>query len=97
MQETTLLIGCSQGDCAEVTLPSTPQSYTTGSYELVQCQPKTFKFHSTKSAIRRELIRLSREKEKEEKLEKKREEIARLMAESPGMEIDEESFLGNSN
>ncbi|XP_067210276.1 cilia- and flagella-associated protein 44 isoform X2 [Linepithema humile] len=92
-RETTLLIGCSQGDCVEVTLPSTPQSYTTGSYELVQCQPETFKFHSTKSAIRRELIRLNREKEKEEKITRKREEMARLMAESPGMEIDEEDFL----
>lgn len=49
-----------------------------------------------KSAIRRELIRLAREKEKEEALAKKREEIARLMAESPGMEISDEMFLGKS-
>ncbi|KAL6428441.1 hypothetical protein ACFW04_008603 [Cataglyphis niger] len=93
--ETTILIGCSQGDCVEVTLPSTPQSYTIASYELVQCRSKAFKFYSVKSAIRNELLRLSREKEKEEKIAKKREEIARLIAESPEMEINEEAFLIN--
>ncbi|XP_050459149.1 cilia- and flagella-associated protein 44 isoform X3 [Cataglyphis hispanica] len=93
--ETTILIGCSQGDCVEVTLPSTPQSYTIASYELVQCRSKAFKFYSVKSAIRNELLRLIREKEKEEKIAKKREEIARLIAESPEMEINEEAFLIN--
>ncbi|XP_011859838.1 PREDICTED: uncharacterized protein LOC105557260 isoform X2 [Vollenhovia emeryi] len=92
--ETTLLIGCSQGDCVEVVLPSTPQPYTTASYELVQCRPKAFKFHSVKSAIRRELIRLQREKEKKEKIAKKRQEIEQLIAESPGLEINEEAFFG---
>ncbi|KAG5315180.1 CFA44 protein, partial [Acromyrmex insinuator] len=69
--ETTLLIGCSQGDCVEVVLPSIPQPYTIASYELVQCQPKAFKFHSVKSAIQRELIRLHREEEKKEKIAKR--------------------------
>ncbi|KYN44488.1 WD repeat-containing protein 52 [Trachymyrmex septentrionalis] len=91
--ETTLLIGCSRGDCVEVVLPSTPQPYTMASYELVQCQPKAFKFHSVKSAIQRELIRLQREEEKKKKIAKKREEIERLMAENPGLEINEEAFF----
>ncbi|KYN22810.1 WD repeat-containing protein 52 [Trachymyrmex cornetzi] len=91
--KTTLLIGCSQGDCVEVVLPSTPQPYTMASYELVQCQPKAFKFHSVKSAIQRELIRLHREEEKKEKIAKKREEMERLTAESPGLEINEEEFF----
>ena len=64
------------------------------SYELVQCQPKTFKFHSVKSAIQRELIRLHREKEKKEKIAKRREEIEQLIAESPELEINEETFFG---
>jgi len=64
------------------------------SYELVQCQPKTFKFHSVKSAIQRELIRLLREKEKKEKIAKRREEIEQLIAESPELEINEETFFG---
>ncbi|XP_029161342.1 cilia- and flagella-associated protein 44 isoform X2 [Nylanderia fulva] len=93
--ETTIIIGCAKGDCVEITLPSTLQSYTTASYELVQCQSKAFKFHSMKSTIRNELIRLNREKEKKEKIAKKREEMARLIAESPEMEINEEAFLIN--
>ncbi|XP_070529333.1 cilia- and flagella-associated protein 44 isoform X2 [Cardiocondyla obscurior] len=92
--ETTLLIGCSQGDCVEIVLPSTIQSYTTTSYELIHCQPKGFKFQSVKSGIQRELIHLQREKEKKEKIAKKREEIERLIAESPGLEINEETFFG---
>lgn len=89
-----MLIGCSQGDCVEVILPSTPQPYTIASYELIQCRPKAFKFHSVKSAIQTELIRLQREKEKKEKIAKKRKEIEQLIAESPGLEINEETFLG---
>lgn len=95
LQETTILIGCAQGDCVEITLPSTLQSYTISSYELVQCQSKAFKFYSMKSAIRNELIRLNREKERKEKIAKRREEMARLLVESPEMEINEEAFLGN--
>jgi len=91
----TVLIGCSQGDCIEVTLPSTPQLYTIASYELVQCRSKVFKFHSVKSAIRNELIRLNREKEEKEKVAKKREEIAQLIVEGPEMEINEEALLSN--
>ncbi|XP_025994269.1 cilia- and flagella-associated protein 44 isoform X2 [Solenopsis invicta] len=91
--ETTLLIGCMQGDCVEVVLPRTPQPYTTASYELVQCRPKAFKFHSVKSAIQRELIRLRREEKSKEKIETKRQELERLIAESPGLEINEETFL----
>lgn len=79
----------------EVTLPSTPQPYVIASYELVQCRPKAFKFRSVKSAIRREIIRQQQEKERKEKIAKKREEIERLMAESPGLEITEEAFLGH--
>lgn len=84
-----------RGNCVEVILPSTPQPYVIASYELVQCQPKGFKFRSVKSAIRRELIRVQQEKEKKEKIAKKRKEIERLMAESPGLEITEEAFLGH--
>ncbi|EFN70133.1 WD repeat-containing protein 52 [Camponotus floridanus] len=93
--EMTVLIGCSQGDCIEVTLPSTPQLYTIASYELVQCGSKVFKFHSVKSAIRNELIRLNREKKEKEKIAKKREEIAQLIVEDPEMKINEEALLIN--
>lgn len=79
----------------EVVLPSTPQPYTTVSYKLVQCLPKAFQFHSVKSAIQRELIRLKREEEREERATKRREETARLMSESPEVKISEEEFFGN--
>jgi len=78
----------------EVVLPSTSTPYTTASYELIHCRPKAFKFHSVKSAIRRELTRIHREEEKKEKRAKKREKIERLIAENPGLEINEEEFLG---
>ncbi|XP_036151277.1 cilia- and flagella-associated protein 44 [Monomorium pharaonis] len=91
--ETTLLIGCLRGDCVEVVLPSISQTYTTASYELIHCQPKAFKFHSVKSTIRRELIRLHREKEGKEKVAKKCKELERLITESPGLEINE-TYLG---
>ncbi|XP_014472910.1 PREDICTED: cilia- and flagella-associated protein 44 [Dinoponera quadriceps] len=93
--ETTLLIGCVRGDCVEVVLPSTPQPYTTISYKLVQCLPKVFQFHSVKSAIRRELIRLKREEERTERIRKRREEMVRLMNESSEIEINEEEFFAN--
>lgn len=79
----------------EVVLPSTPQPYTTISYKLVQCLPKAFQFHSVKSAIRRDLIRLKREEEREGRITRRREEVARLMTGSPEIEISEEEFLGN--
>jgi len=71
-----------------------PPPYIISSYELVQCRPKGFKFISVKSIIRRELIRLSREKERKEKLIKKREEAMRL-AEVSEMEIDKELIFGS--
>lgn len=91
----TVLIGCSQGDCVEVAFPSTPQLYTIASYELIQCRSKAFKFHSVKSAIRNELIRLYRQNEKKEKIAKKREEIAQLIVGDPEMKINEEALLSN--
>jgi hypothetical protein len=94
LQETTLLIGCLQGYCVEVTLPNMPPPYIIASYELVQCRSRGFKFTSVKSVIRRELIRLSREKERKEKLIKKREEAMQL-AEVSEMEIDKELIFGS--
>ncbi|XP_019696509.1 uncharacterized protein LOC105182290 [Harpegnathos saltator] len=93
--ETTLLIGCIRGDCVEVVLPSTPQTYTTVSYKLVQCLLKTFQFYSVKSAIRRELMRIKREEERKERMAKRREEVIRLMVESPEMEISEEELFAD--
>ena len=79
----------------ETKLPTTPQSYTTTSYELVKCRSASFKFESVKSAIEREAIKTKYEEEKEEKLKERRKEMEKLIAENPHIVIDEETFLSN--
>ncbi|XP_031368455.1 cilia- and flagella-associated protein 44 isoform X2 [Apis dorsata] len=92
-QEAVLLIGCLKGDCVEVKLPIIPQSYTTTSYELIKCKPVSFKFESVKSMIEREAIRKKYEEEREERLKERRKKMEELIAESPHIVIDEETFL----
>ncbi|XP_076637400.1 cilia- and flagella-associated protein 44 isoform X1 [Colletes latitarsis] len=92
-EEATLLIGCLKGDCIEVQLPIAPQSYTTSSYELVNCNSVAFKFESVKSSIQRELVRSKYEKEKNRRLEEKKKKLEELIAENPHIIIDEETFL----
>ncbi|KAF3430089.1 hypothetical protein E2986_07212 [Frieseomelitta varia] len=92
-EEATLLIGCLKGDCVEIKLPTTPQEYTTTSYELVKCRSASFKFESVKSVIEREAIKKKYEEEKEERLKERRKEMEKLIAENPHIVIDEETFL----
>ncbi|KAI4496377.1 hypothetical protein M0804_000187 [Polistes exclamans] len=94
--ESMLLIGCMRGDWAEVQLPQSPQSYIKISYELTHCKPAVFKFHSVKSAIRRNIIKNEIEKKKMIKVAKKREEMEKIKEANPGIEIDEEAFLMDS-
>ncbi|XP_043512128.1 cilia- and flagella-associated protein 44 isoform X2 [Frieseomelitta varia] len=96
-EEATLLIGCLKGDCVEIKLPTTPQEYTTTSYELVKCRSASFKFESVKSVIEREAIKKKYEEEKEERLKERRKEMEKLIAENPHIVIDEETFLGELN
>ncbi|XP_011500262.1 PREDICTED: uncharacterized protein LOC105364098 [Ceratosolen solmsi marchali] len=90
---TTLFMGCLYGDCIEVTLPEEPQTYTTKSYKLVECNLIIFKFQSVKSFIIREQVREIAEKEKQQKLAEKKEELRIMREENPGIDIDEELFL----
>ncbi|XP_015588735.2 uncharacterized protein LOC107264707 [Cephus cinctus] len=92
----TILVGCLRGDCVEVTLPDVPQNYTKMSYELVRCELRIFKFQSVKSAIRRALIQAEIQKKKEEKLAKKKQALEQLRVDNPGIDIDEEAFLMDS-
>ncbi|KAI4492234.1 hypothetical protein M0802_009924 [Mischocyttarus mexicanus] len=94
--ESILLIGCMRGDWAEVQLPLSPQSYVKISYELKHCKPAVFKFHSVKSAIRRNIIKNDIEKKKMIKVAKKREEMEKIKEANPGIEIDEEAYLMDS-
>ncbi|KAK1137227.1 hypothetical protein K0M31_001748 [Melipona bicolor] len=96
-EEATLLIGCLKGYCVEIKLPTTPQAYTTTSYELVKCKSVSFKFESVKSAIEREAIKKKYEEEKEERLKERKKEMEKLIAENPHIVIDEETFLREFN
>ncbi|KAK2582044.1 hypothetical protein KPH14_002749 [Odynerus spinipes] len=94
--ELTVLIGCVKGDWAEILLPDSPQLYVENSYELIHCKPAIFKFHSVKSSIRREIIKYDIEKKKQAKIAQKREKMEKLKVANPGIEIDEEAFLMDS-
>ncbi|XP_076222298.1 cilia- and flagella-associated protein 44 [Nomia melanderi] len=97
LEEATLLIGCFKGDCVEVQLPTTPQSYTTTSYELVKCKWAKFKFESVKSSIQREMVIKKYEEEKKRKITEKKKEIEQLLIENPHIVIDEETFFAEFN
>ncbi|KAL2740588.1 cilia- and flagella-associated protein 44 isoform X4 [Vespula squamosa] len=94
--ESTLLIGCMKGDWGEVQLPQSSQSYVTISYELTLCKPALFKFHSVKSGIRIDILKKEIESKKMIKIAKKREEMEKIKEANPGIDIDEESFLMDS-
>lgn len=89
----TVMVGCLHGQYAMVHVPKTPQDYTTVSYELkVDVTAKCFKTY--KAQIRRDIKIKEIEEKKAKKIEKKREEMERVKKENPGLEIDEEVFLG---
>ncbi|KAK0161075.1 hypothetical protein PV327_009592 [Microctonus hyperodae] len=90
---TTILIGCLQGDCVEIDLPDAPQSYTTVSYELINCETKIFKFHSVKSRINRENAQLDIEKNKADKKQGFYEKMKDQKANNPSIKIDKQKFL----
>ncbi|XP_076298900.1 cilia- and flagella-associated protein 44 isoform X2 [Lasioglossum baleicum] len=92
-ERATLLVGCLEGDCMEVQLPTVSQSYTTTSYELVKCKSAKFKFESVKSSIQKENVRKEYEKEKERKIAEKMKELEELMKENPHIVVDEETYL----
>ncbi|KAF7417837.1 hypothetical protein HZH68_000490 [Vespula germanica] len=94
--ESTLLIGCMRGDWGEIQLPQSPQAYVKTSYELTLSKLALFKFHSVKSAIRIDILKKEIENKKMIKIAKKREEMERIREANPGIEIDEESFLMDS-
>ncbi|XP_069678702.1 cilia- and flagella-associated protein 44 [Periplaneta americana] len=93
----TLLVCCLTGEVVEVTLPEEPQSYTKVSFNLIQSEIKTLTFHSCKSQIRRDILLEEIEQRKIKKLEKKREELEKIKKENPGIDIDEETFLADSD
>lgn len=89
----TILAGCLHGQYVIVDVPKVPQDYTTITYKLlVDVQQRCFKTY--KAQIRRDIKISEIEARKAEKLERKREDMERVKQENPGLEIDEEVFLG---
>ncbi|XP_008204820.1 cilia- and flagella-associated protein 44 isoform X2 [Nasonia vitripennis] len=85
----TILVGCSRGECVQVDLPTEPQTYTTVSYKLSKCKPMIFKFESVKSSIIRENVRLENEARRQQKIAEKKEELRQMKVANPALEIDE--------
>lgn len=92
-QPNTIMVGCLHGQFVIVDVPTTPQDYTTVTYQL-KVDVKTRRFKTYKAQIRRDIKISEIEARKAEKVERKREEMERVKQENPGLEIDEEVFLG---
>lgn len=79
----------------QVKVPTETQNYTQVSY-LLDLQPKFKNFTTYKSQIRRNIKLKEIAERKEKKREKKRKEMEKVKKENPGLEIDEEAFLGEA-
>lgn len=82
-----------QGYIMEVELPGDRQEYTSKSFQL-NLDPKYNRFKTYKSQIRRNKKIQQIEAKKSKKLKKKLKELEKVKQENPGLEIDEDAFLG---
>lgn len=87
-------MGHLHGQILQVDVPNEQQDYTTITY-LLKLHPLNNKFTTYKSQIRRNIKIKEIEAKKEAKVELKRIELAKIRKEHPGIEIDEELFLGS--
>lgn len=88
-----MLVGCIHGQMMQVEVPTDPQSYTEVSF-LLEVEPKYKNFVTYKAQILRDIKLNEIEARKAKKREKKRKEMVKILQENPGLEIDEEIFLG---
>ncbi|KAK4886372.1 hypothetical protein RN001_002643 [Aquatica leii] len=93
--KTTVMAGCLYGHFIQVQVPSVPQNYTTITYILKE-SPIVQRFITYKAQIRRDIKIAEIEAKKSEKRERKRVEMEKIKADNPGMDIDEEIFLADS-
>ncbi|CAG9762758.1 unnamed protein product [Ceutorhynchus assimilis] len=94
-QETEILLGCMQGQLMLIQLPSDEQPYTGVSF-LLELEPVLNHFRSYKSQIRRDQKIAEIENRKAEKVARKRKEMEKIKKDNPGLDIDEEIFLADS-
>jgi WD40 repeat protein len=90
-----VLVGCLHGEILQLKAPHHPQDYTKVSY-LLKLDVQENKFVTYKAQIRRDLKIKEIEARKAKKVEKKRIDMEKLKAENPGLDIDEEVFLADS-
>jgi cilia- and flagella-associated protein 44 len=96
-QHCKALIGCSHGDIFEVNLSDREGSHIDLTFHASHVQLKSLTFKSTKSEIRRNIRLQEIEAAKEGKLLKKQRSLERLRRENPEVEIDEKTFLADSD
>lgn len=92
----TVLIGCRHGHVLEAELPVEPTSYTDISYHLKNFDIRQLTFQSVKSEIKRNLRIAKIEERKQQKRARKMKSLERIRVENPGVEIDENTFLEDS-
>ncbi|KAK5643495.1 hypothetical protein RI129_007340 [Pyrocoelia pectoralis] len=92
----TVMAGCIHGHFIQVKVPKSPQVYTTITYILKE-KPIVQRFTTYKAQIRRNIKLAEIEVKKAEKREKKKITLEKLKADNPGMDIDEELFLEDSD
>lgn len=97
-EESTILVGCKSGEVYEYRLPlDVSEEQVFLSYNLTdKSAVKSVKFNSVKSQIRRELRREEIKRRKEKKRQRKLDDIERLKAANPGLQIDMEAALGRN-
>ncbi|KAL1505618.1 hypothetical protein ABEB36_005142 [Hypothenemus hampei] len=93
--ENTVLLGCLHGQMMQIPLPVEEENYTATSYQL-NLEPKYNSFTTYKSQIKRDIKIQEIEERKAKKVAKKRKEMEQIQKENPGLEIDEETFLADS-
>lgn len=92
----TALIGCRHGQVLEVELPETPTDYTNISYHLKSIDIRQLTFQSVKSEIKRNIRIAEIEEHKQQKRARKMRSLERIREENPGVEINEDAFLEDS-
>ncbi|KAH8333140.1 hypothetical protein KR074_006765, partial [Drosophila pseudoananassae] len=95
---TIVLIGSKSGEVYEYNIRmKVTDDETYLSYNITEpARMRTIKFASVKSIIRREIRRVNAKKRKEKKRERKMDEIEKLKKANPGIQIDMESALADS-
>ncbi|CAG9822879.1 unnamed protein product [Phaedon cochleariae] len=91
----TVIVGCLHGQIMQVNVPCEPQCYTDVSF-LLRVDAQYLNFKTYKAQIRRNIKIKNIQTRKKKKIEKKRKDMEQLKKDNPGLEIDEETFLADS-